>query len=407
TAPAGDRLELSALLQGKGSTARNRELQDHFGRDVIKEWKDLQQQIDAARKEQPGDLINSVTESGPTPPPLAVHLRGSAHALGDPVVPAFPAVLSGANEPVPATFTPVEHEGRVSSGRRIALAQWIANPDNPLTARVIMNRLWQHHFGRGICPSTNDLGGLGETPTHPELLEWLASELIREGWSLKAMHRLILNSRAYRMSSAPNEANFAKDPENKAFWRYNMRRLTAEEMRDSILAISGNLNRETFGPWVFPPLPQEVLATASRPGQAWPVSKDTREHFRRSIYIHVKRSLRHPMMADFDQADTDSPCAVRFSTTVPTQALAMLNSEFINRQAGVLADRLSQFSRDPQEQVKEGLTLALQRDPSADEIRQCLNFMQGIQSQSRLDDRVALERFALMTLNLNEFVFLD
>ncbi|MCB1077855.1 MAG: DUF1553 domain-containing protein, partial [Verrucomicrobiae bacterium] len=300
-----------------------------------------------------------------------------------------------------------EHEGRVSSGRRIALAQWIASPDNPLTARVIMNRLWQHHFGRGICPSTNDLGGLGETPTHPELLEWLASELIREGWSLKAMHRLILNSRAYRMSSAPNEANFAKDPENKAFWRYNMRRLTAEEMRDSILAISGNLNRETFGPWVFPPLPQEVLATASRPGQAWPVSKDTREHFRRSIYIHVKRSLRHPMMADFDQADTDSPCAVRFSTTVPTQALAMLNSEFINRQAGVLADRLSQFSRDPQEQVKEGLTLALQRDPSADEIRQCLNFMQGIQSQSRLDDRVALERFALMTLNLNEFVFLD
>ncbi|MCB1230272.1 MAG: PSD1 domain-containing protein [Verrucomicrobiae bacterium] len=396
------------IVNGKAAKKFGPKLKEHFGRDVVAEWKDLQKQIDAVRQESPGIPVNAVTENGAEAEPLNVQLRGSAHAPGDLVVPGFPAVLGASgNDPKPAEFSPITRQGRISTGRRLALAEWIASPENPLTARVIMNRMWQHHFGRGIAPSTNDLGHLGEAPTHPELLEWLSSELIRRGWSLKAMHRLILNSHAYRMSSAPNDSALAQDPENRLFWRYNMRRLTAEELRDSILAVSGSLNLKTGGNWVFPPLPAEVLATASRPGKGWPISKAKEDHFRRSLYIHVKRSLRHQMLADFDQADTDSPCAVRFSTTVPTQALAMLNSEFVNQQAEILAQRLRDFSREPAEQVREGLALTTQREPSEDEVRQCLNFMGNIKSQSGLDDRAALDRFALLALNLNEFVYLD
>ncbi|MCB1063102.1 MAG: PSD1 domain-containing protein [Verrucomicrobiae bacterium] len=397
----------SEIFSGKRSGRFKPLLTQHFGRDVLAEWKELQNQANQLRNQKPGIAINAVTETGGEIEPLQIHMRGSAHAPGDEVVPAFPSVLGTTDEPEQAVFAPVEHDGRKTSGRRLALAKWMTSPANPLTSRVIMNRLWQHHFGRGIAASTNDFGKLGEAPTHPELLEWLAARLMQQGWSLKAMHRLILDSHTYRMSSAPNEAALAMDPENRLFWRYNMRRLTAEELRDSVLAISGNLNLETGGEWVYPPLPPEVLATASRPGQGWPISGRKEDHYRRSIYIHVKRSLRHQMLADFDQADTDSPCAVRFATTVPTQALAMLNSAFVNEQAVVLADHLRENSDQPEEQVRLGLALAMQREPNADEVRQCLNFMESVKSQSGLDDKAALERFALLTLNLNEFVFLD
>ncbi len=395
------------IISGKRGGALKPKLTKHFGRDVVAEWKELQKKITATRQEQAGIPINSVTEGGPAPEPLQIHLRGSAHAPGDPVEPGFPAVLGAGNEPAPARAIPVDRDGRSSSGRRLALAHWMVAPENPLTSRVIMNRLWQHHFGRGIAPSTNDLGRLGEAPTHPELLDWLSSQLIAQGWSLKAMHRLILNSRTYRMSSAPDEVNLARDPENKLFWRFNMRRLTAEELRDSVLAASGNLNLASGGEWVFPPLPAEVLATASRPGKGWPISERQEDHFRRSVYIHVKRSLRHQMLADFDQADTDGPCAVRFTTTVPTQALAMLNSEFVNSQAENFAERLRRHSDEPEAQVRKGLALAMQRDPTDNEVRHCLNFMDNIRSQSGIDARAALDRFALLALNLNEFVFLD
>lgn len=395
------------IVNGKGGNGLKPKLKKHFGRDVVAEWKGLQKQISDLRQQKPGTPINAVTENGPQPEPLQVHLRGSAHAPGDEVVPAYPSVLGENDDPTPAEVSALERQGRKTSGRRLALAQWIASPENPLTARVIMNRLWQHHFGRGIAPSTNDLGRLGEAPTHPELLEWLGSELIRKGWSLKEMHRLILNSKTYQMSSAPSEKGLAQDPSNKLFWRFDMRRLTAEELRDSVLALSDSLNLEAGGDWVYPPLPPEVLATASRPGKGWPISKREEDHYRRSIYIHVKRSLRHQMLADFDQADTDSSCAVRFATTVPTQALAMLNSRFINDQAEVFAERLRAFSPEPEAQVREGLSLAFQREPTEDEIRQCLNFMENIKSQSGLDDRTALDRFALLALNLNEFVYLD
>jgi hypothetical protein len=271
-----------------------------------------------------------------------------------------------------------------------------------------MNRLWQHHFGRGIVPSTNDFGQLGEDPTHPELLDFLAATLVENSWSLKEMHRLIISSRAYRRSSTPDSQNLLEDPQNNLFWRYDMRRLTAEEIRDSLLSLSGNLNLEQGGPWVYPELPPEVLATASRPGKGWPISQDLKDQNRRSIYIHVKRSLRFQMLADFDQADTDTPCAVRFATTVPTQALAMLNSKLVNDQAVVFAEMLRAGSEDDlRSRIHRGLALVTQRNPEEAEVEHCVELVERLQSERGLTEEQAMERFALVAMNLNEFMYLD
>jgi hypothetical protein len=244
-------------------------------------------------------------------------------------------------------------------------------------------------------------------PTHPELLDWLANQFVENGWSMKAMHRLMLQSRTYQMSSEPNSANLAADPQNNHFWRFSMRRLTAEELRDTMLSVSGNLNLESHGEWVFPPLPPEVLATSSRPGKGWPISENEEDHYRRSLYVHVKRSLRHQMLADFDQADTDTACAVRFATTVPTQALTMLNSKFVNDQAVVFADRMRSFGGDVRNQIASGLELALQREAEDGEVDYLASFYESLQKEVKLSPEDALNRVALLALNLNEFIYLD
>ena len=172
--------------------------------------------------------------------------------------------------------------GTVGNARRRALAEWLTDRANPRTARVLANRLWQYHFGRGIVPTPNEFGGLGEAATHPELLDWLASELMDGGWRLKRMHRMIVLSSAYRMSSRGQPPELARDPSNRWFWRFPMRRLTAEEVRDSILSVAGTLNLKAGGPPVHPPIPREVMAGQSVPGQGWPVST-ARESARRSV----------------------------------------------------------------------------------------------------------------------------
>ena len=218
-----------------------------------------------------------------------------------------------------------------------ALADWITSSQNPLTPRVIANRLWQHHFGRGIVRSPNNFGTQGDKPTHPELLDWLASELVEGGWRLKAVHKLILMSNAYQMSSQASQAGLDKDPANDSFWRFDMRRLTCEELRDSVLAVSGDLNLKMYGPGVYPKIPREVMAGQSVPGSGWGRSSPE-EQARRSIYVHVKRSLLLPILESYDLAETDRSTPARFSTTQPTQALAMLNSGVsLSEQASALA----------------------------------------------------------------------
>ncbi len=382
------------------------ELKKELGRDLVKERRDILGEIDRIRKDSIGTPINCVQEYGAEPQPMHIHVRGSAHAPGKEVAPAFPGVLLASFEPVAASI-PEPGKGQSSSGRRLALAKWIASRENPLTARVMANRIWQHHFGRGIVPSTSDFGVLGEDPTHPELLNWLAAEFMDQGWSIKTMHRLIMTSEAYQRASTPSEIALAKDPTNRLFWRFDMRRLTAEELRDSILAVSGMLNPEQGGPEVFPPLPEAVLATASRPGKGWPTSKGD-DAYRRSIYIHVKRSLRVPILVDHDQADTDNACAVRFTTTVPSQALCLLNGEFTNQQAHHFADRiLKEGGNTLEEQIRYGLRLALQRDPSQGQVDACLEMCSRLETEANLDAEALVDRFALMTLNLNEFLYLD
>lgn len=378
-----------------------------LGQKRYDEWFSLLKQRDYLRtppKMPNVDMALSVSEAGPAAPETFVHIRGNPHVLGDKVVPAFPSVF---NLPDPAEAKPVAK----SSGRRTVLANWIASKDNPMTARVMINRIWQQHFGRGIVRSPNDFGLQGARPTHPELLDWLASEFAERGWSMKQMHRLILTSNAYRMASRTDpkstELGTKLDVANDLFWRFDMRRLSAEEIRDSILAVSGNINLKMHGPGVYPPIPKEILSGQSVPGRGWPTSKPE-DAARRSVYVHVKRSLLHPILEAFDLAEPDRTTPVRFSSTQPTQALTLLNGEFINEQAKILAARLKkEAGDDAASQVRRGLYLATSRPPTDAEVRRGVTLIETLVREDGVSQDAAVQAFCLVLLNLNEFMYLD
>ncbi len=337
---------------------------DVLSADELAGYRQQQEEYERQKKLRLPRLPEALTirENGGTAPPMYIHVRGSAHAHGEQVEPGFPAVLTDGQPEIGS-----RPEDR-SSGRRRVLAQWITSRDNPTAARVMANRLWQHHFGRGLVRTTNDFGKSASPPTHPQLLDWLAAELVESGWQIKAMHRLMLTSAAYQMGYYESTDGWAKDPENNLFWRFDMRRLTAEEVRDSILLLTGNFNDKMGGPSIYTEIPAELLQGASRPDAAWGHSSPS-ERVRRSVYVHVKRSVIEPVLGTFDIADTDSTCPVRFVTTVPTQALTTLNGEFFNQQAAAFADRLRREAGDDvAAQVAQGLRLALQREPTDDEI---------------------------------------
>lgn len=336
--------------------------------------------------------------------PTYVLIRGNPGAHGDEVSPGFPSVLSPPEAVVPQELL----EGAKTSGRRRELAKWICDPKNPLTARVMANRLWQFHFGRGIVRSSSDFGFQGTAPTHPELLNWLASRFVDGGWSLKTMHRLIMNSATYQQSSRSDETAYQKDPNNDLFWRFDMRRLTAEEIRDSILSVTGLLNaKKMYGPSIYTDIPDEVKAGQSRPGSGWGKSSPEDEN-RRSVYIHAKRSLPDPLLEAFDMADMDLTCPVRFVTTQPTQALGMLNSEFIGKQASTLADFVQEKAGDEvPAQVRLALELVTQRPATDSEVERGVKLIESLKKKHALDDVKARHYFCLVALNLNEFMYLD
>jgi mono/diheme cytochrome c family protein len=343
-----------------------------------------------------------VTEIGRQARDTFVLLRGSAHAKGDRVQPGFLSVL-GAPDPV---IQPSPYDD--TSGRRLALAKWLAGRENPLTARVMVNRVWGYHFGRGIVRSTSNFGFQGDRPTHPELLDWLTSRFVNDfGWKLKPLHWLILTSEAYRRSSHANPVALKKDPENDLFWRFDMRRLEAEELRDAVLSANGSLNLKMGGPSIYPDIPAEVLAGQSMPGAGWGKSSPT-EQCRRSVYIFVKRSLIVPIIASFDGPETDFACPSRFATTQPTQALGMMNSAWINQQAKVFADYLKSKAGDkPESQVTLALARVLQRKPTAAEVQRGVRLIQSLQNDEKLSADAALTSFGVVALNLNEFIYLD
>jgi len=396
------RLDLAKLIRTDGERI--------LGVDGKKAYDGKVAALEALKKESvPVDEALVVTEAGPRPPETFVLYRGNPHAKPKPenrVEPAFPSILKAA-----APVIPTPDAAAKTTGRRTALATWLVSPTNPLPARVMANRIWQHHFGRGIVRSASNFGMMGDPPTHPELLDWLATELMAANWRLKPIHKLILMSQAYRASSTGNAEALAKDPLNDALWRFDMRRLTAEELRDSIHVASGAFNPKMFGSGVYPEIPAEVMAGQSRPGAGWG-SSSPEEQARRSIYAHVKRSLITPILADFDVADTDTSCPVRFVTTQPTQALGMMNGGFLQTQARVFAERVRREVGGPDGEntaamVRRALEVALARSVSDDEVARGVALIDALEDKDGVGPSRALELYCLMILNLNEFTYLD
>ena len=314
---------------------------------------------------------------------------------GEKVEPGFPQAVSGENGPAKIPFA------GGSSGRRLALAEWIASPDNPLTARVIVNRLWQHHFGEGIVRTPSDFGINGDRPSHPELLDWLASQLVEKKWSLKAMHRLMLTSNTYRQSAEnPAMLKYSEiDPKNQLLWRMNWLRLEGETIRDSVLAASGELQKSDGGPGVFVSVPADV-ADGFEFFKWFPSSE--KEQARRTIYTFQRRSVMNPMVEVFDGANMSEVCSRRSATVVPTQAFTLLNGEFVHNEARHFADRVVELAGpDRDKQLDKAFALALGRTPSTGERQKAAALF------ASAEPREALAQLAVVLFNVNEFIYLE
>ena len=352
----------------------------------------LRRTLDDLKRNPPPPLptARGLVDAGPRPPATFVLKRGDLTARGAQVEPGVPKVLESA----PLRIQPKDR----STGRRAALAAWLTGRDNPLTARVVVNRLWQGHFGRGIVATTSDFGLVGSEPTHPSLLDWLACELMDRGWSLKAMHRLIVTSRTYRRSSIGSPESRRLDPDAAELSRFPRRRLDGETIRDALLAVSGRLDRAMGGPGVFPELPPELAALNSR--GLWPISPRESDRRRRSLYIFVRRNLRYPFFEAFDRPDTNASCPQRPTTTIAPQALSLLNSGLAFDAARALADRVRSESRgDTDAGIRRAYRLALGRVPEADELADARRFVS--------EGDAAWPAFCLALVNSNAFVYLD
>ncbi|MBA4064486.1 MAG: hypothetical protein C0501_12380 [Isosphaera sp.] len=300
----------------------------------------LRERIHALEARKPAPVPAAWAVKATTPAPQTFVLkRGDLGQKALAVGPGFPRVLAGDAE-APKT--------------RLDLARWLTRPDHPLTARVIVNRLWQHHLGRGLVATPNDFGLRGEKPTHPELLDYLATELAERKWSLKHLHRLIVTSATYKQSATTSHGAKA-DPANALLWRMNRRRLDAEAVRDSVLAAAGTLNREVGGRSVKVPLEPEVydlIFTEDEPDGLWPVTPDATQHVRRSLYLFNKRNVRLPLLEALDQPDTLNSCADRPVSTFAPQALILMNGPFVREQGKALAVRLAaECGADPARQI--------------------------------------------------------
>jgi hypothetical protein len=344
----------------------------------------------------------ALTAPEPLPAAYAVQNMGGApqmHILkiGDPkhkldaVDPGFPSVLAPENGHV--TLEPCS--------RRSALAKWLSSPENPLTARVMANRIWQMRLGAGLVRTPNDFGVLGERPTNRELLDWLATKFVERGWSVKALDRAIVLSSVYQQSSKDDTAKLAVDSENKLYWRAHRRRLESEMIRDAVLSAAGTLNGRMGGPPVRVPIEQEVydlIFTEGEPDDLWPLLPDKREHNRRGLYLLNKRTVRLPMMANFDQPDAMTSCPVRPSSTHALQSLSLMNSNFMAEQSRAFSKRLQQRCGDDRAcAVRSAYKLTLAREPKPEERKMALDFL-GAGSP--------LQDFCLALFNRNEFVYL-
>lgn len=343
-------------------------------------------------------------------PATHVLLRGNPHRPGDAVPAAVPAILR------PTPLSTPEGERR-TSGRRLAFARWLTAPENPLLARVLVNRVWQQHFGAGLVRTPGDFGLMGEAPTHPELLDWLAHWFIHDvQGSLKQLHRLLLTSRTWRLSRQPGPQVATLDPENRLWSHIPYRRLEVEAIRDSMLAASGQLNPRLFGPPMFPDIPVQALESNTDKESIWTASNES-EQSRRTIYAFIKRGLVVPMLEVLDLCDTVQSTPRRQITTVAPQALTLFNGTFVNTQARHLAERLRQEAGpEATARLELAYRLALGRPPRPAEVTALKEFLRREQSAlasekppadgPKAEDR-AWVQLARVVLNLNEFVYPD
>jgi hypothetical protein len=336
--------------------------------------------------------------SKPSLPLAVVRVRGEYNRYGEVVQAGFPSAITGNTEPAALT---VDRFGNIA-GWRLPLANWIASPENPLTARVMMNRIWQHHFGSGIVGTPSDFGRNGSAPTHPELLDYLASRFVESQWSIKAMHRLILNSATYKQTSLrASKKEEAADPANRLLWRMRRTRLEGEAVRDSLLAVSGRLNPERGGPGVFPKLPDAMkdrMTIKNLP--SWEPA-DGPESRRRSVYVFQRRQLEVPFLSLLDASVFQSSCERRSVSTTSLQALTLMNGDLITEEAAAFAGRVRrETGPDQSEQIRQAFWLALSRAPKAEEMTMARKFL----DTGGVDGLVS---FCRTLLNTNEFAYVD
>ena len=408
------------------------EIYDYLTPQELEEQKRLLQRMGQALRAVPDGVFDGILSIpmasviGPRRselvPEIHVLHRGELRSPREKVEPNSPSVLS-------TQLALADCSGKSS---RMRLAQWLTQPDHPLTARVMVNRIWQWHFGAGIVRTPNDFGRQGTPPTHPELLDWLAREFVARGWSIKSMHRLIMLSSTYQMSSSfTGSKNIDLDPDNRYLWRMNRRRLEGEAVWDAIHLVAGTLNPKKGGRSVVPPLADDE-STVLRIGRptldgnylwTWPVSADATEHHRRGVYILVRRAFTFPMFQLFDSPDNAVSCPKRDVTNVAPQALWFLNNQVVFQQATELAKRVASETDEPSVWVENAWNLVLGRPPSEQEKIEALELFDSLAAQEigpsgELNvpdqptpfvdtDAVALTKLCVTLFNLNEFLYVD
>jgi hypothetical protein len=386
-----------------------------------KQWEALRKQLAAFddMKPKPLPIGSGVADVGAQAPATHVLKGGGYDAYGEEVQPGFLTIFDRGD----AKVTPSKVN---TTGRRTALANWLADPANPLTVRVMVNRIWHYHFGRGIVGTPSDFGEMREPETHPELLDWLAATFVEQGWSVKKMSRLIMLSNAYQQSSAFNAEAAKVDPDNRLLWRFHRQRLTGEEIRDAILSVSGRINWQMGGPSVFPEIPKEMDVRGG-----WKRNESEDQKTRRSIYTFVRRNSRFPMFQAFDMPDTHESCSRRSVTITAPQALNLLNDKAILVSAQSFAGRvLKGAGDDVNKQIALAYRLAFARAPEAEERDMAINFLdqQSAVIKSRIEAKrpvalpsncdiasdaaaqaraAALVDFCHVLFNSNEFVYVN
>jgi len=362
-------------------------------------------------KPSPLPVATGMTDTGRQAQPVHLLLKGNFHRQAEVVPPGFLSVLSDVRQ------LPPNPTGHATTGARTALVDWMTRPDHPLTSRVIVNRIWQQHFGRGIVATMSDFGSQGMEPSHPELLDFLAVEFMRNNWSMKELHRLMVTSATYRLSSTPTAKATAEDPDNLLFSHQTRRRLDAEMVRDSVLAVAGRLNPTMGGPSARPPLP------AGFDTKDWTVDKDESNHRRRSVYIFVKRNVKHPFLEAFDYPDSNLTCPERLVSVNAPQALMLLNSDFAQDESKALAHKLLKEESVSSDQARFTWLWrnCFGRSPEQAEVQRLQDLMATLKSRGSGDlkkpasaewtagqaDMVAWADLCHVVLNLNEFVFVD